>query len=136
MIGRSRATIGMLNQLFLLLAALAGKLVSGATSRQLHQVSNAEYPQLRPKVERLEDACGIKDFAAFLTEGENCILSKSVVAKYEELVYTFSIPPEVAKKLNMEIVFEPFEGKAELCAPLLFSPLLFATVAVELLHFT
>jgi hypothetical protein len=102
----------------LLLTALAGTLVAArptAIQRQLQQATG--YPEIMTKEEQLSDACGIQDFKALLDQGENCLLSRTVVAKYEEIIYSFSLSSNISQALSMEIVFEPFEGIAALCAP-------------------
>lgn len=100
------------------LACLAlGAGQASARSRQLQQNPPITdfYPEVVEKPESLTTACSIDKWETLLQQGENCVLSAAVVGKFEELQYTFELTADMAKRLSMQIVFEPFEGLAELC---------------------
>lgn len=100
------------------LAGLAlGAGPAAANSRALQQDDVTDfYPVIAEKAESLATACSIDNWEQLLKQGENCVLSAAQVGKFEELQYTFEFTQDVASNLSMQVVFEPFEGLAELCA--------------------
>lgn len=73
------------------------------------------------EVEPLADACrfkeeGLEQVVKNGTNGVVCLLSAKAVGHFGYLRYTFDMPEDVATLLNMQIIIEPWEGNASLCA--------------------
>lgn len=99
----------------LVACALASLLFSGASA----DGSGSGIYEIQP--EPLADACrfreeGLKQVVSNGTNGVVCLLSAKAVGHFGYLHYTFDLPEDVATLLNLQIILEPWEGNASLCA--------------------